>query len=38
MWMKDISKFNIPFAEGLGTAPSGVVLSILCLIKTPLEF
>ena len=27
MRVNDFSKFNISFAEGLGTAPSGVILS-----------
>ncbi|EDS71537.1 hypothetical protein ANASTE_01239 [Anaerofustis stercorihominis DSM 17244] len=31
--MNNFSKFNIPFAEGLGTAPSGVVLSIFWTSK-----
>lgn len=33
MRVNNFSKFNIPFAEGLGTAPSGVVLSIFWTSK-----
>ena len=33
MRVNNLGKFNIPFAEGLGTAPSGVVSSILWTSK-----
>ena len=37
MRMSDLSKFNIPFAEGLGTAPSGSIW-LFTHLKNGLDF